>query len=118
MIARIIEHFQDDLFGDLKEFRVTVYEPLRDKRSVKTGPGAAMVGDRQRARLERPARSRRQLPSQAESLVWNYFHGNTRLGLPDLWTGGGHQRKVGEIAPPGPIVRPQSSKWAHGALVY
>jgi hypothetical protein len=37
--ARIIEHFQDGLFGDLEEFRVTVYEPLRDKRSVKTGQG-------------------------------------------------------------------------------
>jgi hypothetical protein len=37
--ARIIEHFQDELFGDLEEFRVTVYEPLREKRSVKTGLG-------------------------------------------------------------------------------
>jgi len=49
--ARIIEHFHDDLFGDLKEFRVTVYEPLRDKRSVKTGPGRNYALDLQDAGL-------------------------------------------------------------------
>lgn len=49
--ARIIEHFQDDLFGDLEEFRVTVYEPLRDKRSVETGPGKNYVLDLQDAGL-------------------------------------------------------------------
>jgi hypothetical protein len=37
--ARIIDHFPDDLYGDLDEFRLTVYEPLRDKRSVTTGQG-------------------------------------------------------------------------------
>jgi hypothetical protein len=49
--ARIIEHFQNDLFGDLEEFRVTVYEPLRDKRSVKTGPGRNYALDLQDAGL-------------------------------------------------------------------
>lgn len=43
--ARIIEHFQDELFGDLGEFRVTVYEPLKDKRSVQTGPGKTYTLD-------------------------------------------------------------------------
>jgi hypothetical protein len=37
--AQIVEHFQDEPFGDLEEFRVSVYEPLRDKRSVSAGPG-------------------------------------------------------------------------------
>ena len=49
--ARIIEHFQDELFGDLEEFRVTVYEPLREKRSVKTGPGRNYALDLQDAGL-------------------------------------------------------------------
>ena len=49
--ARIIEHFQDELFGDLEEFRVTVYEPLREKRSVKTGPGKNYALDLQDAGL-------------------------------------------------------------------
>lgn len=49
--ARIIEHFEDNLFGDLKEFRVTVYEPLRDKRSVVTGPGRSYALDHPDASL-------------------------------------------------------------------
>lgn len=37
--AQIVEHFVDEPFGDLEQFRMSVYEPLRDKRSVKAGPG-------------------------------------------------------------------------------
>ncbi len=50
--ARIVEQFQDDEpFGDLEEFRVTVYEPLRDKRSVTTGLGKNYTLDLQDAGL-------------------------------------------------------------------
>jgi hypothetical protein len=37
--ARIIDHYSDDLYGDLDEFRRSVYVPLRDNRSVTEGPG-------------------------------------------------------------------------------
>jgi hypothetical protein len=37
--TQIVEHFEEGLFGNLEEFRVAVYEPLRDKRSVSTGQG-------------------------------------------------------------------------------
>jgi hypothetical protein len=49
--AQIVEHFQDELFGDLEEFRVTVYEPLRDKCSVSTGQGKNFTLDVQDAGL-------------------------------------------------------------------
>jgi hypothetical protein len=49
--ARIIDNFHDDLFGDLKEFLATVYEPLRDKRSVTTGPGSNYALDLEDAGL-------------------------------------------------------------------
>jgi hypothetical protein len=37
--ARIIDHYSDDLYGDLNEFQRSVYVPLRDNRSVAEGPG-------------------------------------------------------------------------------
>jgi hypothetical protein len=37
--ARIVDHLPDEPYGDLDEFRRTVYEPLRDKRSVTEGHG-------------------------------------------------------------------------------
>lgn len=37
--ARIVDHFPDEPFGDLDEFRRSVYEPLRDRRSVTAGRG-------------------------------------------------------------------------------
>jgi hypothetical protein len=37
--ARIVDHFPDEPFGDLDEFRRSVYEPLRASRSGTTGPG-------------------------------------------------------------------------------
>jgi hypothetical protein len=37
--ARIIDHYSDDLYGELNEFRRLVYVPLRDNRSVTQGPG-------------------------------------------------------------------------------
>jgi hypothetical protein len=32
--ARIVDHLPDEPYGDLDEFRRSVYEPLRNRRSV------------------------------------------------------------------------------------
>jgi hypothetical protein len=37
--ARIVDHLPDEPYGDLDEFRRSVYEPLRDRRSVTAGHG-------------------------------------------------------------------------------
>jgi hypothetical protein len=37
--ARIVDHLPDEPYGDLDEFRRSVYEPLRDRRSATTGQG-------------------------------------------------------------------------------
>jgi hypothetical protein len=49
--ARIVDHFPDEPFGDLDEFRRSVYEPLRDSRSVTTGPGDSFNLDLEDSRL-------------------------------------------------------------------
>ena len=37
--ARIVDHLPDQPYGDIDEFRRSVYEPLRDRRSVTAGQG-------------------------------------------------------------------------------
>lgn len=37
--ARIVDHLPDQPWGDLDAFRRSVYEPLRDRRSVTVGQG-------------------------------------------------------------------------------
>jgi hypothetical protein len=37
--ARVVDHLTDEPYGDLAEFQRSVYEPLRDKRSVTSGHG-------------------------------------------------------------------------------
>jgi hypothetical protein len=37
--ARIIDHFSYGIWGDLDEFTKSVYEPLKDRRSVTEGHG-------------------------------------------------------------------------------
>lgn len=49
--ARIIQHFEDEPFGDIEQFRMSVYEPLRDKRPVKAGAGKNYTLDFQDAGL-------------------------------------------------------------------
>lgn len=49
--ARIVDHLPDEPYGDLDEFRRSVYEPLRDGRSVTAGPGDNFSLDLQDAGL-------------------------------------------------------------------
>ena len=49
--ARIVDHLSDEAYGDLDEFRRSVYEPLRDSRSVTAGPGDNFSLDLQDAGL-------------------------------------------------------------------
>lgn len=37
--SRIVDYFPDEPYGDLDEFRQSVYEPLRDRRFVTAGHG-------------------------------------------------------------------------------
>jgi hypothetical protein len=45
--AKIIDHLPDEPYGDLDEFRRSVYEPLRDGRSVTAGDGDNFSFDHQ-----------------------------------------------------------------------
>lgn len=37
--ARVVDHLPDEPYGDLDEFRRSVYEPLRNRQSVTAGQG-------------------------------------------------------------------------------
>ena len=64
--ARIVDHLPDEPYGNLDEFRVSVYEPLRDTRSVTSGPGRNYT-----------------FASSDARLVFNVLE-----GLSEGWTGG------------------------------